>query len=960
MRPLKEIAKFSLLNVSELAKIEKIILDHGYYPKAIVREEIDWYCTRLGMAPYYFKTTPLDTIANHIEAVIAAVIMAKVRKDKDLLIDLMTESKDEAIYLIDDDHHRAIEIERRIEEKYKNFRIQSYRTLGKASGVEHLRMYVVYRPKIPMGKIYPEKDDLKEIACQNFLKITPPETYQRYQEAIKKAKGWETPLIEVSQKEDTKEHRIMIVVNRDSSYRFFSNISDVINSYQLVSNRKYIEQFANGKTVYVFYLDQIKKRKLIKNLVEDITLVYAIPDSPLSALFRQGDLNAQETVFGVSAWSFAHQFLTSYNEEYLKLAEAFKEAPELLGILRKLKTKLAKDTYTEHKVWDALINNYVYLKKIFALFDKKFNPLLRKHDIEDAAQALAQELKRCIPVEIDYNIFASILMFIKVILRTNFYKREKTSIAFMYNPKFLNPVEYPVRPFGVFHIIGIEMRAFHIRFRDISRGGIRIVHSNNYQSYINNSDFIFDENYNLALTQQRKNKDIPEGGSKGAILLHWEYQDKARTAFKKYINGLLDLIIPDEYILDYYNKEVILFLGPDEGTADLMEWASLRAKSLDYPYWKSFSTGRPVSSGGIPHDLYGMTTNSVHQYVLNILKEQKLKETRITKVMTGGPDGDLGSNEILISKDKILAVIDGSGVLYDPKGIDREELKRLALQRKMVENFSRNRLSSQGFLVRIEDHDVTLPDGELVVNGLEFRNSFHLDKRFAADLFVPCGGRPASININNWEMFLDKNERPRFRFISEGANLFLTQEARLRLEEKGVVIYKDSSANKGGVTSSSMEVLASLALTDGEYTQHMCVKRGMVPAFRETYVAEILDIIRENASLEFDVIEREKKRTGTSRVMLSDLLSEKINTVADSIYASQLFKDDVIFRNILECCCPRVLIEFIGFDQILQRVPRAYLMAIFASRLASRYVYTYGLNANEIDFHNFLKSHGKT
>ena len=39
--------------------------------------------------------------------------------------------------------------------------------------------------------------------------------------------------------------------------------------------------------------------------------------------------------------------------------------------------------------------------------------------------------------------------------------------------------------------------------------------------------------------------------------------------------------------------------------------------------------------------------------------------------MTGGPDGDLGSNEILMSKEKIIAIIDGSGVLCDPEGINR-------------------------------------------------------------------------------------------------------------------------------------------------------------------------------------------------------------------------------------------------------------------------------------------------
>jgi glutamate dehydrogenase len=115
--------------------------------------------------------------------------------------------------------------------------------------------------------------------------------------------------------------------------------------------------------------------------------------------------------------------------------------------------------------------------------------------------------------------------------------------------------------------------------------------------------------------------------------------------------------------------------------------------------------------GGIPHDLYGMTTNSIHEFVLKSLAKLSLKEENVTKVMTGGPDGDLGSNEILISKDRILAMIDGSGVLHDPAGIDRRELTRLARERKMVEHFRRERLSKEGFFVGIKERNVILPDG---------------------------------------------------------------------------------------------------------------------------------------------------------------------------------------------------------------------------------------------------------
>jgi glutamate dehydrogenase len=350
-----------------------------------------------------------------------------------------------------------------------------------------------------------------------------------------------------------------------------------------------------------------------------------------------------------------------------------------------------------------------------------------------------------------------------------------------------------------------------------------------------------------------------------------------------------------------------------------------------------------------------MTTNSIHQYVLKSLEKLGLREEKITKVMTGGPDGDLGSNEILVSRDRILAIIDGSGVLYDPEGLDRKELGRLARARQMVENFRRDRFSAQGFFIGVKERNVTLPDGERVDSGLDFRNAFHLHPKFQADLFVPCGGRPSSVNINNWQKYLDEKGKPRFKIIVEGANLFITQQARLRLEERGVIIYKDASANKGGVTSSSLEVLASLALTDSEYDRLMCVRDGVVPAFRRKYVEQILGIIRENARLEFDIIWRENEAKHLPRSVLSDLISEKINLIKDAVSQSDLWRDRALFRKVTSCCIPGALVERIGFSGILKRVPMAYLKALFASELASRYVYERGLDANEIDFYAFLE-----
>jgi glutamate dehydrogenase len=70
------------------------------------------------------------------------------------------------------------------------------------------------------------------------------------------------------------------------------------------------------------------------------------------------------------------------------------------------------------------------------------------------------------------------------------------------------------------------------------------------------------------------------------------------------------------------------------------------------------------------------------------------------------------------------------------------------------------------------------------------------------------------------------------------------------LEQAGVTIFKDASANKGGVTSSSLEVLAALALTPEEFDQHMRVREGKIPEFYSKYVQMVQEKIAHNARLE--------------------------------------------------------------------------------------------------------------
>ena len=133
----------------------------------------------------------------------------------------------------------------------------------------------------------------------------------------------------------------------------------------------------------------------------------------------------------------------------------------------------------------------------------------------------------------------------------------------------------------------------------------------------------------------------------------------------------------------------------------------------------------------------------------------------------------------------------------------------------MVQNYSGS-LSPEGFFIATGHRNRYLPDGSRVQSGKDFRDSFHLNPLVSADYFVPCGGRPESIDVDNVEQMFNAEGQLRFPYIIEGSNMFITDAARNILQDAGCILFKDTSTNKGGVTSSSFEVLAALSL-NGEF-----------------------------------------------------------------------------------------------------------------------------------------------
>jgi glutamate dehydrogenase len=901
---------------------------------------------------------------SHVHSLYAAKVAAYARDDKRLDIRLDKEASDHAVYI--DTSKPGISVmtgpqyEKRIDEKYlnaslgsKGYRVESFRSGSPLPGSadQQLRCYFVYQCDFVNPNPGEKESDIEKIGDKKFLQKATQNTKEIYQHALEVAIERTGPVIEYFDIEGSRDKRLVVAYKQGSAMGFFSALSDLYHYYGLTTTRKYVEQFSNGYTCMSLYLRPLPStgshtyppiEASIHQIIKEISLLYCIPQNKFQPHFATGNLSLQETIYAHCVWVFISHFLNRLGNEYAALASILNtENSAHAELLSKLKRRLRTETFTADYILE-IINQYPDLvHSLYLSFanthyvqtrgeQDDFLPTLSflrlKVDKVLSEDELTEAINHAVVNDHHQIVMDYFLVFNKSILKTNFYTPTKVALSFRMNPTFLPPLEYPQPLYGMFLVISSEFRGFHLRFRDIARGGIRIVKSRSEEAYAINARSLFDENYNLANTQQRKNKDIPEGGSKGVVLLDYNHQDKARTAFEKYIDSILDLLLPPnspgikDPIVDLYGKEEILFMGPDENTAGLVDWATEHARARGAPWWKSFFTGKSPRLGGIPHDRYGMTTQSVRQYVLGIYRKLNLDPSKVRKLQTGGPDGDLGSNEIKLSNEKYVAIVDGSGVLVDPQGLDRDELIRLAKARVMISNFDVKKLSPEGYRVLVDDSNVRLPNGELVYNGTAFRNTFHLRTGDYYDTFVPCGGRPESIDLTTVNKLI-VDGKSTIPYIVEGANLFITQDAKLRLEKAGCILYKDASANKGGVTSSSLEVLASLSFDDEGFIEHMCVgEDGTPPAFYNEYVKEVQSIIQENARLEFEAIWREHEATGERRSILSDTLSIAITKLQEELQNTDLWENLAFRRSVLEEALPATLQKQVGLEKIMERV----------------------------------------
>lgn len=605
------------------------------------------------------------------------------------------------------------------------------------------------------------------------------------------------------------------------------------------------------------------------------------------------------------------------------------------------------------------------------------------------------------------NILLQGMNFVYHILKTNFYRNNKTAYAFRLDPRYLDqaPFErkkiFPELPFGIFFVKGMHFLGFHIRFRDLSRGGLRTIFPERKERMLAERNTVFLECYNLAYTQQKKNKDIPEGGAKGVIFLkpyerlasemdifaremRWaeigeEEIERRLKIFKEeqkleylyqtqrsFIKNFLSLInceadgkLKAKHIMDYWQKPEYIYLGPDENMHNLMiEWIANESKHVHYKPGGAFISGK--TKIGINHKEYGVTSFGVnvfmHQMLLYLGIDPYIDP--FTVKISGGPDGDVGGNQIknlftyYRNTAKLLSLTDISGTIHDPNGVDLKVCVELFEKGQPIRFYPQEKLSPGGFLLDRENKREPTPyvqqtlcwrnkNGTIVadwISGNEmnalYRNNVHQTK---TDIFIPCGGRPKTLRDTNYKDFLDNSDQPTSQAIIEGANLYLSPWARHSLEEKGVLIIKDSSANKGGVICSSFEILCGLTLTDEEFIGHK-------PALVEEILERLKQCASDEATLLLSVHDKEHKFLSD----ISEEISKRINYFTDQLlnYLDKIQLPDNPKDPLIQCFlsyCPKTLREKFQ-ERLLHEVPENHKKAIISSHIASRLVYRRGMD----------------
>jgi glutamate dehydrogenase len=817
-----------------------------------------------------------------------------------------------------------------------------------------------------------EQGKLLEILWKNspsYVRFSPPERIARIVWLLNEGKAHGGVFFSLQEAGEVRESRILLAVSNPPERWFLAQILEVFNRLGLGVRRAYTLAVSSGVQPWflgTFYVrqrgekvltpEEERVRKLKGELFNALILSNASPTYKEFVVPRK--MTGDEASLVNAFIAFSHASLAHVDPDrydYNEVHRAFSSDPEM-----------------------AL--------RLVRLFEIRFTPGVEGR--EEAYRPALTEAEREIE---EYNtghrllddfrrtVFRATLAMIRHTLKTNAFVAEKHALAFRLDPRYLDDLGEmftsglpPERPFRVTFFFTRNALGFHVGFSDIARGGWRTVVTRTWDDVVTAANTFFREVYVLAHTQHIKNKDIYEGGSKMVTLLYAPgtptralLDQRLYQVQLAFANAFLDLFVTengkarDPRVVDYYGEDEPIELGPDENMHDAMiETIAELSRRRGYLLGIGIISSKRV---GINHKEYGVTSTGVVTFAEVAMREAgiDIRKDPFSVKFTGGPNGDVAGNamRILLSRCpqvRIRLVLDGTGALVDPAGADRKELSRIVLKDD-IERFDPFRLSPGGFLLyrnvrkteglkelyrRIERTAEGVKETWLTVDDF-YREFEGLIFTVPADLFIPAGGRPETVDGRNWRRFFPEESDPTVRLIVEGANSFLTPEARRKLQERGIVILRDASANKCGVISSSYEIIANLLLSEKEFF-----------ACKEEYVAGVLEILEKRASDEAELIFRRYCEAGgkVPYTEISGTLSREINDwyarIFDHFQARPELTLKEPFRRTLLAHLPAVIRETPRFRVRVRNLLPKVRAAILAAEIATTIVYRDGFTTD--------------
>ncbi len=494
--------------------------------------------------------------------------------------------------------------------------------------------------------------------------------------------------------------------------------------------------------------------------------------------------------------------------------------------------------------------------KLVRLFQRRFNPK-RPEVAKDRSDRLAKEIEQDLDAVTNLDedrIIRSFLTLIRKSLRTNYFQCLPSGAPKPYLSVKLASHEIDLlplpRPLYEIFVYGPRMEGVHLRGGKVARGGIR---------WSDRKEDFRTEILGLMKAQMVKNAVIVPVGSKGGFVVKRPPPASApggREALMKEVvacyqtlmRGLLDItdnivgdkIVPPERVVRHDDDDPYLVVAADKGTATFSDIAN--AVSEEYGFWlgDAFASG---GSQGYDHKAVGITARGAWELVKRHFREvgTDIQSTDFTCVGVGDMSGDVFGNGMLRSKHtKLLAAFDHRHIFLDPDpdpAASFAERQRLFdLPRSSWADYDKKLISPGGGVFDRTLKSIQLsPEirARLGIKGERLTPALVMKAILRAEVDLLWFGGIGTYIKASTEGHADAGDRAndpvridapqiRAKVVGEGANLGVTQRARIEYALRGGRINTDAIDNSAGVDTSDHEVnlkiLLNAAVTAGDLT----------------------------------------------------------------------------------------------------------------------------------------------